>query len=106
MVVKDCDGKSGGLAIFWRKEIDLHVRGITRLYIDADVKEVDGSLWRLTGFSRDPATEKKALSWRALRTLNAARRRPWLVVGDFNEVLMESEKEGGPKAKPGIHGSV
>ena len=27
LVVKDCKGKSGGLAIFWKKEIDLHLRG-------------------------------------------------------------------------------
>lgn len=79
------------------KEIDLHIRGISRLYIDADVKNADGSVWRLTGFYGEPAMEKKVLSWRALRALNAARRRPWLVLGDFNEVLMEEEKEGGPK---------
>lgn len=27
MVVKDCVGRSGGLVIFWRKEVDFHVRG-------------------------------------------------------------------------------
>lgn len=93
MIVKDCNGRSGGLAVFWRKETSLHVRGISRLYIDADVTEADGFLWRLTGFYGEP--EKKNPSWRALRTLNAARRRPWLCLGDFNEVLMECEKEGG-----------
>lgn len=97
MIVKDCDGKSGGLEIFWRKEIDLHVREISRMYIDAEVKEADGFLWRLTSFYGEPAMEKKVLSWKALRTLNAAGRRLWLCVGDFNEVLLEGEKEGGQK---------
>jgi hypothetical protein len=38
--------------------------------------------------------EKKYLSWKAFRTLNAARRRPWLCLGDFNEILLACEKEG------------
>ncbi|CAD6258122.1 unnamed protein product [Miscanthus lutarioriparius] len=45
MVAKDCVGSSGGLAIFWRKEVDVHVRMISNRYIDADVKEVEGFLW-------------------------------------------------------------
>ena len=95
LVVKDCDGKSGGLAIFWRKGVDLQLRGVSRFYIDADVVETDGFVWRFTGFYGETKTEKKDLSWKALRTLNAARRRPWLCVGDFNEVLLGCEKEGG-----------
>ena len=95
LVVNDCNGKSGGLAIFWRKEIDLHLRGTSRLYIDADVVEADGFVWRFTGFYGEPKSEKKDLSWKVLRTLSAARRRPWLRVGDFNEVLLGCEKEGG-----------
>jgi len=50
LVVKDCKGKGGGLAIFWKKEIDLHLRGVSRFYIDADVVEKDGFTWRFTGF--------------------------------------------------------
>ena len=52
--------------------------------------EADRLLW-------EPATEKKDLSWKALHVLNAARRRPWLCLGDFNEILLEGEKEGGQK---------
>ena len=35
----------------------MHVRMISNRYIDADVKEVDGSTWRLTGFYGEPSTE-------------------------------------------------
>ncbi|CAD6228991.1 unnamed protein product [Miscanthus lutarioriparius] len=72
MIVKDCSGRSGGLAISWRRGINLHVRGISRMYIDAEVTKEDGFLWRLNGFYGEP--EQKYLSWKALRTLNAARR--------------------------------
>lgn len=78
MVVKDCSGRSGGLALFWRNGVDVHVRHISCLYIDADLKEEDGYEWRLTGFYDEPSVENKMVSWRALRMLNTARRRPWL----------------------------
>jgi hypothetical protein len=101
MIVKDCsETRSGGLAIFWWRGINLHVRGISRLYVDADVTEEDGFQWWLTGFYGEPSTEKKYLSWKALRILNAAQRQPWLCLGDFNEILLACEKEGGvPRAQ-------
>ena len=95
LVVKDCEGKSGGLAIFWKKEINFQLRAVSRLYLDGDVVEEDGFVWRFTGFNGEPRTERKEVSWRALRALNAARRHPWLCMGDFNEILVGHEKEGG-----------
>jgi exonuclease III len=81
MVVKDCKGKSGGLAIFWRNGVNFQLRTVSRLYIDGDVVENDGFIWRLTGFYGEPSSDKKEVSWRALRTLNASRRHPWLCMG-------------------------
>jgi exonuclease III len=103
MVAKDCRGRSGGLALFWRNGINFQLRAMSRLYIDGEVEEKDGFVWRLTGFYGEPSSDKKSLSWRALRVLNAARRRPWLCLGDFNEILMSYEKEGG---NPRPHGCM
>ena len=75
---KDCDGRSGGLALFWKNGVDLHVRAVSRLYIDVDVTENDGFIWWFMGFYGEPSSDKKDLSWHALRVLNAARRRPWI----------------------------
>lgn len=94
MVAKDYKSKSGGLAIFWKNGINFQVRTVSRPYIDGDVVESDGFVWRLTGFYGEPSSDNKELSWRALRTLNAARRRPWLCMANFNEILMSHEKEG------------
>jgi hypothetical protein len=68
---------------------------MSQLYIDADVTEELGFVWRLTGFYGEPSTDKKVLSWKALQVLNAARRRPWLCLGDFNEILLRCEEEEG-----------
>lgn len=43
MVVNDYVGRSGGLALFWRNGVNVHVRGISHLYIDVDVMEKGGS---------------------------------------------------------------
>ena len=34
-------------------------------------------------------------SWSLLKSLRGSSRLPWLVVGDFNEIKFQSEKEGG-----------
>jgi exonuclease III len=54
LVVKDCTGKSRGLAIFWRKGVNFQLRTAAWLYIDGDVVEGDGFIWRLTGFYGEP----------------------------------------------------
>lgn len=59
----------------------------------------EGFIWRFTGFYGEPKTDRKDFSWKALRMLNASRRRPWLCVGDFNEVLLGCEKEGGSQRR-------
>lgn len=37
----DCEGHSGGSAIFWKKEVTVHPNTVSRLYLDMDVVEKD-----------------------------------------------------------------
>lgn len=48
MVVKDADGRRGGLALFWRRRVDVRLRGKDKYYVDAEVVEENGVNWRLT----------------------------------------------------------
>lgn len=95
MLVKDCDGRSGGLAVFWKKDINFQLNTMSRLFIDADVTDDSGFVWRFTGLYGKSRMDRKELTWRALRTLHNHTRRPSLVCGDFNEILIQEEKEGG-----------
>lgn len=52
---KDCNGKSGGLAVFWKRGVNIHTRAVSRLYMDVDVTEPDGFVWRFTGFYYEPS---------------------------------------------------
>ena len=55
----------------------------------------DGREWRLTGIYGEPRWEEKEKTWEALRTLHGRMHKPWLALGDFNEILFHHEKEGG-----------
>ena len=60
----------------------------------------DGREWRLIGIYGEPRWEEKEKTWEALRTLHGRMHKPWLALGDFNEILFHHEKEGGrPRAQ-------
>ncbi|KAJ1278868.1 hypothetical protein BS78_04G112000 [Paspalum vaginatum] len=100
MVVKDCRGSSGGLALFWSKDVDLSVKSRSWYHIDAVIKEEGRGEWRLTGIYGEPKAEEKDKTWRLMRILRNKYKKPWLCIGDFNEVLFSHEKEGGqPKSQ-------
>ncbi|KAE8798196.1 Retrotransposon protein [Hordeum vulgare] len=44
---------------------------------------------------RESRAKKKYLAWKLMRILHNQASLPWLCVGDFNEVLLAKEKEGG-----------
>ena len=51
--------------------------------------------WHLTGFYGNPKTERRSESRAKLKFLKNSSSLPWLVIGDFNEIIGLSEKEGG-----------
>lgn len=51
--------------------------------------------WRYTGFYGCPERERRQESWNLLRTLATESDLPWCVLGDFNDMLFDFEKQGG-----------
>lgn len=65
------EGKGGGLALFWRKEVDLEIKSYSRHHKDAVVTEAGSSFrWRLIGFYGHLETYRRKESWNFLATLN------------------------------------
>ena len=59
LVVKDCAGQSGGLALFWRTGVNLTAGWKSKYHIDATIREEDGFEWRFTGIYGEPKTEER-----------------------------------------------
>ncbi|KAL0411811.1 UNVERIFIED_CONTAM: putative mitochondrial protein [Sesamum latifolium] len=93
----DSRRKSGGLALLWNKSVEVQLQSMSQYHIDISIKlTVDEDWWRFTGFSGKPDTNKQDISCNLLSRLHAQSVRSWLVAGNFNELLDQSEKKGGP----------
>ncbi|XP_024195622.1 uncharacterized protein LOC112198734 [Rosa chinensis] len=103
------DGQSGGLALFWCAEVDSQdSQPLTKSahHIDAEVRGGPGEpRWRLFGFYGYARTAEHDKSWQLLKYLSDLDFLPWVVIGDFNEILNNGEKiDGPPKAERHMRG--
>jgi hypothetical protein len=94
-IVNPSNGRSGGVILFWKKEVVIQQLFSAPKYIDVQIVENPGKIWRLTGIYGEPRWEDKYKTWDKLRELKSNTDMPWMVFGDFNEILYSHEKEGG-----------
>lgn len=82
----DCVGKSGGLALLWNSESNLNIVSFSKGHIDSLVQGRNGT-WRFTCFYGSPKVEERPSSWTLLKRLKTLYDYPWIVGGDFNEIM-------------------
>ena len=91
------EGRSGGMALLWVRDLDVEIRSFSRYHIDAIVIDSKSRFkWRMTGFYGNPETSLRKESWSLLRYLNSQYQLPWMCLGDFNEIVLATDKSGGP----------
>jgi hypothetical protein len=95
MIVNPTTTRSGGVLLLWKQGINIQQLFSAPNYIDVSVHESTGKVWRLTGIYGEPKWEDKYKTWDKLRELKSNSNLPWVVIGDFNEILFSHEKEGG-----------
>ncbi|KAK6162982.1 hypothetical protein DH2020_002823 [Rehmannia glutinosa] len=89
-------GKSGGLALLWKKDIRVDIQTYSHNHIDAIVfNDSESKPWRFTGCYGEPVQTHRHRTWALLKWLSNKSTLPWLCIGDFNEILHKSEKQGG-----------
>ncbi|KAK6144215.1 hypothetical protein DH2020_021035 [Rehmannia glutinosa] len=87
-------GRSKRLAaLLWKKNVTVSLRGYNDRFIDVDVT-FDSSHFRLTGVYGQPNVSLRPEFWRNFQRLYTPSNTPWICVGDFNEVLKQSEFSG------------
>jgi hypothetical protein len=57
MLIRESDGRSGGLLLMWKREIKITLKGITANFIDVIVDS--GDEWGITCFYGEPKWEDK-----------------------------------------------
>lgn len=82
----DYVGRSGGLLLVGKEDLDVKIRSYLRGLIDALVVSHRGIRWRFTGFYGNPHASNRRFSWDLLRRLKGMVMGPWLCRGDFNEL--------------------
>ncbi|CAM8909274.1 unnamed protein product [Rhodiola kirilowii] len=85
-------GKSGGLALWWNKSGGVLVKSYSDYHIDAIFE--GEQTFRVTLFYGQPKVNRRSETWDLLRKLSIEIDLPWLVFGDFNEVLLGWEVKG------------
>ena len=91
---------SQGLALLWSDDTHVQHRTSSSHHIDADVG-IPGEhvLWRFTGIY---GRGERVHTWNLIRSLAAEGcTLPWLMAGDFNEILSNADKSGGPPRAQG-----
>jgi len=59
----NCEGRSGGLALFWSMDYCVSLQSLCPNFIDVYVKHESGAFWRATFVYGEPRTENRALFW-------------------------------------------
>ncbi|XP_042950269.1 uncharacterized protein LOC122282381 [Carya illinoinensis] len=94
-VVVDAMGRSGGLMLMWKNEVEYELLNYSNRHINGFVySEETNSKWLLTCFYGDPVTSCRRASWQMLKSFKPASR-GWCAIGDFNEILTMGDKVGG-----------
>jgi hypothetical protein len=85
-------GKGGGLALFWDDSIKAHIILYGLHHIDTTIWSHESNMsWRQTFVYGEPKTQDRHLMWELMKRIKNRLHAPWLMIGDFNEVMWPFE---------------
>ena len=88
-------GLSGGLSLSWKDDVEVEILDSSPNLIDTQIKSKQNSFF-VTFVYGAPRQEERDAFWERLMILSAQWDEAWLLTSDFNDLLDNSEKEGGP----------
>lgn len=94
--VVEANGFSGGLWTMWNNtKIQISVYDSTTRSISLKFSGM-GNDWILTCIYASPCKTPRQEFWNYLSAIHSTHQLPWLVLGDFNEIIAFADKNGGP----------
>ncbi|KAF7807376.1 reverse transcriptase [Senna tora] len=96
------EGKKGGTILAWKGSVRCQVLDISPHWIHASVVDGAGIEFNLTCVYGPPHLPARAPFWQKLTTFSQETQLPWLLLGDFNQVLCHSEKLSVNCKIPGV----
>ncbi|XP_050254456.1 uncharacterized protein LOC126700356 [Quercus robur] len=96
-ITTDTIGYVGGLWILWKKEdVKVLLLLAAEQEIHASIKVSSSNFtWLISTIYASPRLAKGRILWNNLKTVAHLHNLPWLMLGDFNEVLCGDDKFGG-----------
>ncbi|KAL7211712.1 hypothetical protein ACSBR2_014549 [Camellia fascicularis] len=90
-------GFAGGIWLLWNgQEIHCDVISVTQQEIHAYIQVLSSpALWLFSAIYASPCFNTRKILWDNLKIFAHVHNFPWLLMGDFNEVLTRTEKFGG-----------
>ena len=95
VITQPPNGRSGGLALMWKNNVSLSLISQDERLIDSHVTFNNKSFYLSCVYGHPTQSERHQL-WQTLEHISDNRNAEWLLVGDFNEILSNAEKIGGP----------
>ncbi|KAK4271730.1 hypothetical protein QN277_020377 [Acacia crassicarpa] len=89
-------GLAGGLSVWWQNSVSLTVlyKSKNIIHVLFESNSLAGPAF-ITFVYGPPKEGERRVIWELLRRVAASMKEAWLVVGDFNDLLSQMEKEGG-----------
>ncbi|XP_023917864.2 uncharacterized protein LOC112029415 [Quercus suber] len=95
-IIANSIGLSSGLWLLWdSSQVDVVELSSTKQEIHATVSFSSKPLWLLSSIHGSPRFAERCLLWENLNSIAELHAMPWVIAGDFNEVLMGDDKFGG-----------
>ncbi|XP_074342552.1 uncharacterized protein LOC141680149 [Apium graveolens] len=95
MIVVEANGRSGGLSLLWKETNQVELLSLSKYHIDVIVNVAGLQSWRLIGFYGEPNRNMRRKMWDLLRNLARDSNLPWCVMGDWNNIVAQTDKKGG-----------
>lgn len=89
-------GKCGGLALLWKSSVQVDLKFVDKNLMDAQV-QFGAVNFCVSCVYGDPDRSKRSQAWERISRIGVGRRDKWCMFGDFNDILHNGEKNGGPR---------